>query len=51
MIIDMQVTGKECSITVRNVLKPGKRDYIFVSSGGSATCEQPRVVRTGCQAF
>lgn len=51
MIIDMLVSGKDCTITVRNVLKPGKRDYIFVSGGGSATCEQPRIVSSGCQAF
>lgn len=51
MIIDLTVTGKECSITVNNVLKPGKRDYVFVASGGRATCDKPRIVRTGCQAF
>ncbi|MBI5320487.1 hypothetical protein [Bradyrhizobium sp.] len=51
MIIDMHVSGKECAITVRNVLKPGRRDYIFVSGGGSATCEKPRIVSSACQAF
>ncbi|MGQ0681824.1 hypothetical protein [Bradyrhizobium sp.] len=51
MIIDMHVTGKECVITVRNVLKPGKREYAFVSAGVTAYCEKPRIVRTACQAF
>jgi hypothetical protein len=51
MIIDAQVSGKECAISVRNVLKPGKRDYIFTSGGGAATCAKPRIVRTACQAF
>jgi hypothetical protein len=51
MIIDMRVSGKDCAITVRNVLKPGKREYVFTSGGGTATCEQPRIVRTACQAF
>lgn len=51
MIIDMQVSGKECTITVRNVLKPGKREYAFVGNGGTAYCEKPKIVRTACQAF
>ena len=51
MIIDLLVSGKECTITVRYVLKPGKRDYAFVSGGGTASCEKPKIVRTACQAF
>jgi hypothetical protein len=51
MIIDLQASGTECAITVRNVLKPGKREYIFTTDGGTAYCEKPRIVRTACQAF
>jgi hypothetical protein len=51
MIIDLQVSGKECAITVRNVLKSGKHQYAFVSGGGTAYCDKPRIVRTACQAF
>jgi hypothetical protein len=51
MIIDLQMSGKECAITVRNVLKPGKHQYAFVSGGGTAYCEKPRIIRTACQAF
>jgi hypothetical protein len=51
MIIDLQVSGKECTIAVRNVLKPGKNQYAFVSGGGTAYCGKPRIVRTACQAF
>jgi hypothetical protein len=51
MIMDLQVSGKECTITVRNALKPGKRQYAFVSGGGTAYCEKPRIVRTACQPF
>ena len=51
MIIDLQASGKECAITVRNVLKPGRREYIFTTDGGTAYCEKPRIVRTACQAF
>jgi hypothetical protein len=51
MIIDLRVSGKECAIAVRNVLKPGKRDYAFVSGGGTAYCEKPKIIRTACQAF
>ena len=51
LIIDLQVSEKECAITVRNVLKPGKSQYAFVSGGGTAYCEKPKVVRTACQAF
>ena len=50
MIIDLQVSGKDCTVAVRNVLKPGKREYIF-TTGGTAYCEKPRIVRTACQAF
>jgi hypothetical protein len=51
MIIDLQVSGKECAVTVRNVLKPGRREYIFTTGGGTAYCEKPRIVRTACQPF
>jgi hypothetical protein len=51
MIIDLQASGKECSVTVRNVLKPGKREYIFTTGGGTAYCDKPRIERTACQAF
>jgi hypothetical protein len=51
MITDLQVSGKECTISVRNVLKPGKSQYLFTSGGGTATCDKPRIVRTACQAF
>jgi hypothetical protein len=51
MIIDLQVSGKACVVTVRNVLKPGRREYIFTTGGGTAYCEKPRIVRTACQPF
>ena len=51
MIIDLQVTGKQCAITVKNVLKPGKREYVFTTGGGTAYCDKPRIVHTACQAF
>jgi hypothetical protein len=51
LIVDLRASGKECAITVRNVLKPGKREYIFVSGGATAYCEKPKIVRTACQAF
>lgn len=51
MIIDLKVSGKDCAIAVRNVLKPGRREYLFVSGGATASCAQPRIVRTACQAF
>lgn len=51
MIIDLQTSGKECAVIVRNLLKPGKREYIFTTGGGTAYCQQPKIVRTVCQAF
>ena len=51
LIIDLRVTGKDCAITVQNVLKPGKREYTFVSGGATAYCDKPKIVRTACQAF
>lgn len=51
MIIDLKVSGKECTVAVRNVLKPGKREYIFTSGGVTAYCQQPRIERTACQPF
>jgi hypothetical protein len=51
MITDLQVSGKDCTISVRNVLKPGKSQYVFTSGGGTAYCDKPRIIRTACQAF
>lgn len=51
MIIDLQVSGKECTISVRNVLKAGKREYLFTSGGITAYCDKPRIVQTACQPF
>jgi hypothetical protein len=51
MIIDLRASGKDCVVTVRNVLKPGKREYVFTTGGGTAYCQQPRIVRTACQPF
>ena len=33
------------------LLKPGKREYIFTTGGGTAYCQQPKIVRTACQPF
>jgi len=49
--MDLQVSGKECTISVRNVLKPSKSQYVFTSGGSTAYCDKPRIVRTACQAF
>ena len=51
MIIDLLMSGTSCVINVRNVLKPGKTQYVFTSGGGTAYCDKPRIVRTACQAF
>jgi hypothetical protein len=41
-----------CTITVDNRLKPGKREYTFLTPGGGvAYCNKPRVVRTSCQGL
>ena len=43
--------GAEVTGVAYHVLKPGKREYIFVSGGATAYCEKPKIVRTACQAF
>jgi hypothetical protein len=41
-----------CAITVDNRLKPGKREYTFLTpSGDVAYCDRPRVVRTSCEGL
>jgi hypothetical protein len=50
-IIDLRVSGHACAITVRNMLKPSKRQYTFTGNSGTAYCDKPRIVRTACEAF
>jgi hypothetical protein len=46
-----QKTGT-CTITVDNRLKPGKREYTFLTAGGGvAYCNKPRTVRTSCEGL
>jgi hypothetical protein len=48
-IFNIRVAGKACSLTVENILKPGKRQYSFVTSYGIvAYCSKPVFTRTTC---
>jgi hypothetical protein len=48
-IFHLRVVGRACAITVQNVLKPGKRQYTFVTSNGIvAYCSKPVFTRTSC---
>jgi hypothetical protein len=47
--LSVRKTGA-CTITVDNRLKPGKREYTFLTPGGGiAYCNKPRTVRTSCE--
>ena len=50
LIADINVTGRGCTLTVVNKLRPGKRIYTFTTRfGGVAYCGEARVVHTSCE--
>jgi hypothetical protein len=50
LIIDIKSTGKTCTVNVQSRLKPGKRQHTFSTTMGLAYCDQPRIIRTTCNA-
>ncbi|MGX7744841.1 hypothetical protein [Rhodopseudomonas parapalustris] len=50
MMIDLKVVGGGCQIKVAHRLKPGKRDYTFMTSFGLAICEKPQITSATCSA-
>ncbi len=51
-IVTMTVRGNNCSMTIEDRLKPGKRVYTFYSgSGAIAYCSHPQITRTQCEAY
>jgi hypothetical protein len=49
IVADLKVVGNSCSIKVEHRLKPGMRQYTFLTAGGGwAYCDKPRIVRTTC---
>jgi hypothetical protein len=51
IIVAMTVVGKSCSLQIDNRLKPGKREYTFLGSGGVALCSKPRMTHAECSAY
>jgi hypothetical protein len=51
-VIKLRVVGTVCTISVENILKPGKRQYTFVGGDGStAYCSKPIFTRTSCTPY
>jgi hypothetical protein len=51
IIVTMTVVGKSCTMRIDNRLKPGKREYTFLGSGGVAFCSKPRMTHAECTAY
>jgi hypothetical protein len=51
MIVLLTIIGNSCTMKVDNRLKPGKRQYTFMSTMGLAYCSKPTVTRAECQPF
>jgi hypothetical protein len=50
LIADINVVGRNCSLTVDNRLKPGKQQYTFTTRfGGLAYCGRPRLISSSCE--
>jgi hypothetical protein len=51
-VIKLRVVGAVCTMSVENILKPGKRQYTFVGGNGStAYCSKPIFTRTSCTPY
>lgn len=51
-VIKLRVVGNVCTISVENILKPGKRQYTFVGgNGATAYCSKPIFTRTSCTPY
>ncbi|HLZ04026.1 MAG TPA: hypothetical protein VKR55_18010 [Bradyrhizobium sp.] len=50
LVIDLTVRGHKCAIKISHRLKPGKRQYTFVTSFGLAYCDKPRITSATCSA-
>ena len=48
MVVDITVQGPSCSIKVEHRLKPGKRQYTFITVLGLAYCDKPRITKATC---
>ena len=48
VIVDINVTGRSCTMKIVNQLKRGQRQYTFPTSLGMAYCAKPQVIRTSC---
>lgn len=51
MIVLLTIIGNSCTMKVDNRLKPGKRQYTFMTSAGLAYCSKPIVTRAECQPY
>jgi hypothetical protein len=51
-VIKLRIVGAVCTMSVENILKPGKRQYTFVAGDGStAYCSKPIVTRANCTPY
>ena len=51
IVINMTVRGSNCSITIENRLKPGKRQYTFYNGSGLSYCSKPTITRASCEGY
>lgn len=51
IIINMVVRGNNCTMTLENRLKRGKRQYTFFNGAGISYCAKPVITRAECASY
>jgi hypothetical protein len=51
IVINMTVRGSNCTMTLENKLKPGRRQYTFFNGAGISYCEKPVITRAECTSY
>ena len=51
IVINMTVRGSNCTMTLENRLKPGKRQYTFFNGAGISYCAKPVITRAECTSY
>jgi hypothetical protein len=51
IIITITIRGNACAMKIDQRLKPGKRQYTFLSGSGISYCSRPTITRTSCESY
>ncbi len=51
VVLNIVARGNNCTMTVENKLKPGKRIFTFYNGSDLSYCARPKIVQTECAAY